>query len=83
MNSNFLLGEGSSRRYACGTERRVNVISHPDRTTLALSIRRNLKLFLGMEPREATADDMYLAVAFTVRELALEGLMATREKVKE
>lgn len=58
-------------------------MTHSDRTTLTLSIKRNLKLFLGKEPREATADDMYLAVAFTVRELALEGFMATREKVKE
>ncbi len=53
-----------------------------DPGTLTASLERNLKLFLGKAWREATVDDVYLAAAFTARELALDGFMATRERIR-
>ncbi len=54
-----------------------------DREVLMSLIRRHAKFSLGKDWKSVTADDVYLAVAFTVRDLALDGLISTQARMEE
>ncbi|MCC6129307.1 MAG: hypothetical protein IT186_05210, partial [Acidobacteria bacterium] len=54
-----------------------------DRESLKSLIRRHVKFGLGKSLSRATPEDIYLAVALSAREIALEKQFATQRKIEE